>query len=104
MVAARLPAVAVHPLLDDHPLAVVGDDEAVQVEVEAVLHRGAVDLGDQAARLGQRGAVDADALADRKQFRRGARDCASRDRRRRGCRAHRTAARDRASAPRARSS
>ena len=29
MVAPRLPAVAVHPLLDDGPMAVVGDDEAV---------------------------------------------------------------------------
>ena len=65
MVAARLPRVAVHPLLDDDPAAVVGDDEAVQIEVEAVLHGGAVDLGDEAARVGERGAVEADAVADR---------------------------------------
>ncbi len=43
MVPARLPGVAVHALLDHHPLAVVGDDEAVQIEVEPVLHGGAVD-------------------------------------------------------------
>ena len=49
-------------------LAVVGDDEAVQVEVEAVLHGGAVDLGDQPAGLRERRAVEADALADRDQL------------------------------------
>ena len=68
VVAARLPARAVHPLLHDHPGAVVGDDEAVQVEVEAVLHRGAVDLGDEAAGAHQRGRVQPDALADRGQL------------------------------------
>ena len=65
MIAPRLPRVAVHALLHHDPMAVVGDDEAVQVEVEAVLHRGAVDLGDEPARLGERRAVEADALADR---------------------------------------
>jgi hypothetical protein len=40
------------------------DDEAVQIEVEAVLHRRAVDLGDQPARGRERRPVDADALAD----------------------------------------
>ena len=49
VIAAGLPRVAVHALLHHHPLAVVGDDEAVQVEIETVLHRRAVDLGDQAA-------------------------------------------------------
>ena len=71
MVAARLPRVAVHPLLDDDPAPVVGDDEAVQVEVEAVLHGGAVDLGDEAARGRERGAVEADPLADRDELVRG---------------------------------
>ena len=37
----------------------------MQVELEPVLHRGAVDLGDQPAGRGQRRAVEADALADR---------------------------------------
>ena len=68
MIAARELAVAVHALLHHDPLAVVGDDEAVQVEVEAVLHRRAVDLGDQPARLGQRRAIEAGALADRDQL------------------------------------
>ena len=64
MIAARESAVAVHALLHDHPFAVVGHDEAVQIEIEAVLHRGAVDFGDEPAGRGQRRAVEADALAD----------------------------------------
>ena len=45
-------------------LAVVGDDEAVQIEIEAVLHGGAVDLGDQPARLRERGPIEPDAISD----------------------------------------
>src|SRR5262249_7413766 len=71
MIAPRLPARAVHALLHDDPLAVVGDDEAVQIKIEAVLDRGAVDLGDQAARARERVAVEAGALADRDEFLRG---------------------------------
>ena len=65
MVAAGAAAGAVHTLLDHGPLAVVGDDEAVQIEIESVLERSAVDLGDQPARLAERGAVEPDLLADR---------------------------------------
>jgi hypothetical protein len=71
MVAARLLEGAVHALLHDHPAAVVGDDEAVQVKLEAVLHRGAVDLGDEAARIREGGAVEADPLARRFELLRG---------------------------------
>ena len=63
MIAAGGAAGAVHALLDDGPVAVVGDDEAVKIEIEAVLDRGAVDLGDEAARSGQGGAVEAGAVA-----------------------------------------
>ena len=49
VIAARLPLVAVHALLHHRPVAVIGDEEAMQVEVEAVLHGGAVDLRHQAA-------------------------------------------------------
>ena len=48
--------------------AVVGDDEAVQIEVETVLDGGAVDLGHEPADVGERGAVDPDPLADRCKF------------------------------------
>ena len=68
VIAPRLAIAAVHALLDDHPLAVVGDDEAVQVEIVAVLDRGAVDLGDQPARARQRLAVEPDAIADREKL------------------------------------
>ena len=46
MVAPCLPAGIVHALLHDHPVAVVNDDEAVEVETEAILKGGTVDLGD----------------------------------------------------------
>jgi hypothetical protein len=65
VIAACLPLLAVHALLYHRPLAVVGDDEAVQIEIEAVLHGGAVDLGDEAAGAGQRLAIQADAVAQR---------------------------------------
>ncbi len=64
VIAPRLAALAVHALLDDDPMAIVGDDEAVQVEIEAVLDGGAVDLGDEAARGRQRRPVEADPLPD----------------------------------------
>src|SRR6516165_4605946 len=48
MISPRLSALAIHPLLHDGPPAVVGYDEAVQVEVETILYGGAVDLGNEA--------------------------------------------------------
>jgi hypothetical protein len=68
VVAAGGAGIVLHALLDHDPLAVVGDDETVQVELEAVLDRGAVDLGDEAAGAGERRAVEADAVADRDEF------------------------------------
>ena len=68
MIAARLLALAVHALLHHDPAPLVGDDEAVEVEIEAVLHRGAVDLGDQPARLGERRPVETDSFADFDEF------------------------------------
>ena len=64
MIAARLPLAVVHALLHHHPFAVIGDDEAMQIEVEAVLHRGAVDLRHQPAGRRQGRPVEADALSD----------------------------------------
>ena len=86
MIAARLPALAVHALLDHDPVAVVGDDEAVQVEIEAVLHGGAVDLGDEPARLRQRRRRSRPDRRSRS-ARAGSAANACRARRRRGCRA-----------------
>src|SRR5688500_19197255 len=68
MVAASAAPRPVHPLLNDRPLAVVGDDEAGQIEGEAVLDGGAVDLGGDPACLRKGGAVEAGDLADRDQL------------------------------------
>jgi len=64
VIAPGLAAIAIHPLLDDDPASFIGDNEAVQIEIEAVLHRCAVDLGDQPARFSQRRSIDADPIAD----------------------------------------
>src|SRR4026207_423495 len=68
VIAPRLPALAVHALLHHRPMAVVGDDEAVQIETEAVLHRRRVHLGDQPAGTRQMSAMDADAFTNRREF------------------------------------
>src|SRR4051794_25949853 len=64
MIAPGLPAIAVHALLHHDPVAVVGDHEPVQVEVETVLHGGAVNLGHEPAGLGEAGAVETDPVTD----------------------------------------
>ena len=100
VIAPGLLAIAVHALLDDNPFAVIGDDEAVQIEIEPILHRGAVDLRDQAAGLGQRAAVEPDALADRNEFMPASAANACRVRRRRGRQVrHPSGVRPRFSAP-----
>jgi hypothetical protein len=68
VIAARLTAPGVHPLLHDRPFAIVCDHERVQVEIVAVLDGCAVDFGHQAAGARQCGAVDAGTVADRQQF------------------------------------
>ena len=45
MIAACLLALAIHALLHDHPIAIIGDNEAVQVKIKAVLHGRAINLG-----------------------------------------------------------
>ncbi len=49
-------------------LPLVGDEEAVQVEIEAILDRCAIDLGDETARARQGGPVESDAVAERVKF------------------------------------
>jgi hypothetical protein len=68
MIAARLPRVAVHALLHDGPCGVIGHEEAVQIEIETVLHGGAIDLGDESAGAGETDRVDAYAVAERCEF------------------------------------
>src|SRR6185312_12896765 len=71
VIAPRLALVAVHALLHDRPFAVVGDEEAVEIEVEAVLYAGAVDLGDKAAGADQTGGIKALTFAEPAEFVRG---------------------------------
>jgi hypothetical protein len=59
-----LPTLAIHSLLHDDPSAVIRHDKPMQVKIEAVLHSGAIDLGDKPADFGQPNAVKPDPLAD----------------------------------------
>ena len=59
VIAARQPAAFVHPLLHDRPFAICGDDERVQVDLEAVGDRIVVDACGEAAGADQRVAVEA---------------------------------------------
>jgi len=68
VIAPRRLRLRPHALLHHDPLAVVGDDEAVQVQLMAVLHRRRVDLGHELGRVRERVAVEADALAERAQL------------------------------------
>jgi hypothetical protein len=70
MISASRPAQVVHALLDDCPMPVVGDNEAVQIEVKTILNGGAVDLRHQPANVGEGGTVDSDPLSDRCEFKR----------------------------------
>jgi hypothetical protein len=64
VIPAGLPAIAVHALLHHDPVSIIGDDETVQIEIEPVLDRGAIDLGDEPTRSGEIRAIEADAIAD----------------------------------------
>jgi hypothetical protein len=68
MVTARLLLVAVHALLHHCPLAVVGHEESVEIQIEAVLDGGAVDLRDETAGACQPRAIETDAFAEKTQF------------------------------------
>src|ERR1700730_11099834 len=68
MIPPCLLAPAIHALLHDSPIAVIGNNEVVQVEVETVLHGRAVHLGDQAACLCKSRPIDADTVTDRNQL------------------------------------
>ena len=68
MIAPRQPRLLVHALLDDGPLAVFREDEAVQVNLKAVGDGVVVDARGQAAGADQRIAVEARRLRDRPQL------------------------------------
>jgi hypothetical protein len=78
VVAAGHATARVQPLLDDGPLALNGDHERVQVNLEAVGDGVVVDSRRQPAGANQRVAVQAAAVGDHEQFvRRGARVAAA---------------------------
>ena len=64
VIATGLLELGLHPLLYNDPVAVVGDDEPVQIELETVLHSGTVDLRYQAASCGERGPIKAHPVPD----------------------------------------
>ena len=45
-------------------MPIIRHDEAMQVEIETVLNRGTVDLGDEPARFGERRAINSHTIAD----------------------------------------
>src|SRR5690606_13532337 len=68
VIAPRLAPLLVHALLHDAPASVCGDDEGVQIQIEAVLYGRAVDLRDETARVHERRGVQAGAFADRQEL------------------------------------
>ena len=64
VISAGLLELPVHSLLNDDPMGLVGDDEAMQIKLETVLHSGAVDLGDQTADRGELGSIEPHSIAD----------------------------------------
>src|SRR3569623_1531631 len=68
MVSPGLPMVAIHALLDNGPLTIARDEEAVQVEIKAVLHRRTVHLGDLSTGAYQWDWIPSGTIAQRCQF------------------------------------
>src|SRR4051812_24307427 len=64
VIAAGLFELAIHSLLHYDPMAVVGDDEPVQIKLETVLNGGTVDFRHQAAGGGEGGPVKAYLVPD----------------------------------------
>jgi len=71
VIAPRDPACVIHALLHDDPLTVIGQDEAVEIEIESILHGGAVDLGDETAGPHESIAVEPQLLSDSEKLLRG---------------------------------
>ena len=76
VVSAGQTARLVHSLLDDGPFAVSGENESVEINLEAVGDRVVVDARRQTARANERLAVEASPLRDCAQFSRAcSREC-----------------------------
>ena len=68
VVATRVAVVLAHALLHDGPLAITREEEAVMVDVEAVLYGGGVHLRGHAAVVRETRAVHSERRADRQQL------------------------------------
>jgi hypothetical protein len=64
LVAPRLALLAVHALLHDRPVAIVDDEEPMQVKLEPVLHGGAVHLRHKAAHPRQPRSIEAEPVTE----------------------------------------
>ena len=64
VVAPRLLRIDAHTLLHDGPFTGIGHDEAMKIKIEAILHRRAIDLGNQSARLRESGPIEPYPVAD----------------------------------------
>ena len=62
MISPRLAGRVVHPLLNDDPLSIVGNDEPMQVEIKPVLDGCTVDLRHQTADICEPKPIDAHAI------------------------------------------
>src|ERR671915_294549 len=71
VIAARLAGLRLHALLNDRPAPVVRDDEAVEIQGIAILNCGAVDLGNEPARVSQGNAIEAISVAEGDELARG---------------------------------
>jgi hypothetical protein len=68
VIAARQSRLLVHPLLDDRPLAVPGQEEAVQINLESVGDGVVIHLGGEPAGSHERVTIETRSLGDRSQF------------------------------------
>jgi hypothetical protein len=64
VIAPGLAPITVHALLDNDPVTVIRNEEAMKIQIKPVLDRRAVHLGDEPARSREGRAVEPDAIAD----------------------------------------
>src|SRR5579862_1023053 len=65
VIAPRFFARATHALLHDSPLAIVSDDEPMEIDVVPILNRRTIDFRNQSAAANERVAVEAESVGER---------------------------------------
>ena len=71
VISAGLLEITIQSLLNDSPMTLVGDDKAVQIQLEPVLHGGTVHFCHQSAGCGELGSIEPLSLSDLDQLVRG---------------------------------